>query len=148
MKSRPEGTKIQAVCETEAEPCLYCGKPTLSRNYIVNPGAEQELHSCSKECFDKAKEYIEQNAHHKFIYYLTLLILVVANLFLLGFEVVSRWKYLPMLGISIAIYLRPLVFISYQSYQKFGMRKTITIIRVFAVVISLFALVLIVTNKM
>lgn len=145
--SKKEKIKERTARSSGPEPCLYCGKPTLCRDYIINPGAEHELPSCGVECFDKAKEFVDYDTRHRMVFYLVLLILVVANLFLLGFETMNRWKYLPMLGIGVATWICPLVFTRYERYQKFGIRKTKAIIRTVTAAIAVFALVLIIGNK-
>ena len=142
---KKEKAKERRLCEIEAEPCLYCGNPTQCRDYIVNPGAEHELPSCSVECFGKAKEFVDYDRHRRMVFYSALFALVLANLFLLGFKTISRWGYLPMLGIGIATCMYPLVFTRYERYQKFGIRKTKAIIRAVAALIAVFALVLIIS---
>jgi len=137
--------KVRAVRSIKEEPCLYCGKPTLCRDYIINPGAKHELPSCSKECFDKTRKFVDYDKHYRMPYYMVLLVFVVANLFLFGSNTATRWKYLPMLGIGIATCVSPLVFTLYERYQKLGIYKTRIIIRVVAAAIIVFALILIIS---
>lgn len=129
----------------ELQPCLYCGKPTRCPDYIINPEAAHELPCCSEECFDKTKKFVDYDTHKRKIFYFVLFILVVTNLILLGFEVMTRWRYIPLLGIGIAACVYPLIFTRYERYQKFGIRKTMIIIRIFAAVIAAFALLLIIS---
>lgn len=131
--------------KVEEEPCLYCGEPTLCRDYIINPGAKHELPSCSKECFEKTKNFVTHDKRYRTPFYAVLFVLVVANLFLLGFETPTRWKYLPMLGVSIAAFVWPLIFTRYERYQKFGIRKSRIIIRVIAAALAAFSVLLIVS---
>jgi hypothetical protein len=144
--SQTQGRKVRVTRKNEAEPCLYCGRLTLCRDYIINPGAEHELPSCSAACFEKARQFVDYDTHCRMPFYLVLLIMVVANLFLLGFKTNSRWEYLPMLGMSVATGVCPLIFSRYEFYQKFGIRKTKAIIRVIAALIAAFALLLIICN--
>jgi hypothetical protein len=125
-----------------AEPCLYCGEMTLSGDYIINPGAKHELPCCSEECFIKTKAFVDYDAHHRMLFYGILFVMVVANLFVFGFKMVNQWMYLPMLGMGIAACVYPLVFTRYERYQRFGIRKTKRIIRIIALGISAFALLL------
>jgi hypothetical protein len=145
-RSQTQGQKKRVPPRCEAEPCLYCGQSTLCRDYIINPGAEHELPSCSAACFEKAGRFVDYDTRHRMPFYLVLLIMVVANLFLFGFKTKSRWEYLPMLGMSIATAVCPLVFSRYELYQKFGIRKTKAIIRVVAAALAAFALLLIISN--
>jgi len=128
-----------------AEPCLFCGKPTYCRDYIINPGAGHELPSCSEECFAATKEFVDYDKRRRTLFYMVLLVLVVGNLFFLGFETATRWKYLPMLGIAAAVEIWPLVFTRFERYQKFGIRNTKKIIRVFAAALAVFSLILMIT---
>ncbi len=124
------------------EPCLLCGRPTQSGDYIINPGAGHELPCCSAACFDRAKTFTEYDRRRRPLYYGILFLLVVANLILIGFEMASRWMYLPMLGIGVATLVFPLAFTRYERYQKFGIRRTQVLIRIFAAAVVAFALVL------
>jgi hypothetical protein len=140
MKKREE--KQHAARKADAEPCLYCGKLTVNQKYIVNPGAEHELPCCSKECHNKATAFIDYDKRKRMLFYMLELIFVVANLFILGFELSIRWKYLPMLGMGVIAFVYPLVFTRYERYQKYGIHKTQNLIRSVAVAIVVFALVL------
>lgn len=128
------------------EPCLYCGTPTFCRDYIINPGAEHELPNCSRVCFEKTNLFIGYDRRYRRLFYTDLFILVVVNLLLLGYDVVARWKYLPMFGICIATFWCPLVFNRYERYQKFGIRKTKAVIRVVAAGLAVFSIALIITS--
>jgi hypothetical protein len=146
LVSQTQGRKKQVTSKNEAEPCLYCGRLTLCRDYIINPGAEHELPSCSAACFEKTKQFVDYDTHSRLPFYLVLLVMVVANLFLLGFKTESSWEYLPMFGIGIATSVCPLVFSRYELYQKFGIRKTKAVIRVVAASVAAFALLLTICN--
>jgi hypothetical protein len=139
-----KGKKERTTSKNEAEPCLYCGKATFSRNYIINPGAEHELPSCSEECFNKARDFVDYDRRYRMVFYFILLAMIVANLFLLGSKVESRWGYFPMMGIATAALIFPLVFTRYERYQKFGIRKTKIMIRFAACGIVILGLVLII----
>ncbi len=139
-----KGKKERTPRKNDAEPCLYCGEPTFSRNYIINPGAEHELPSCSEECFNKARYFVDYDRRYRMVFYFILLAMVVVNLFLLGCKVKSRWGYLPMVGMSTAAIIFPLVFTRYERYQKFGIRKTKIMIRVAAFGIVILGLVFII----
>lgn len=129
-----------------AEPCLYCGRPTLCRDYTINPGAKHELPGCSRECFERIRKFVDYDKRYRMLFYMVLFVLVTANLFLLGFNPATRWKYLPMLGIGIAVCAFPLVFTRYERYQKFGIYKTNIMIRAAAAAIAVFALILIISR--
>lgn len=138
--------KKKAARKIAAEPCLYCGRQTLCRDYILNPGAQHELPCCGEECFTKAKAFVAYDARRRIIFYLILLVFVSANLIFWSLNFEMRWKYLPMLGMGISAIVYPLIFTRYERYQKFGIRKTKEIIRAVAGAISAFALLLILIN--
>lgn len=142
MKKRK--AKERAVRRDVEEPCLYCGRPTLYRDYIINPGAPHELPSCSGECFEKTRLFVDYDKRYRTLFYTVLLVLVAANLLLLGYDVTARWKYLPMLGMSSAALVCPLVFTRYERYQTLGIRKTKTVIRSVAAVLAAFSIALII----
>lgn len=128
------------------EPCLYCGTPTCCRDYIINPGAAHEFPNCSRVCFEKTQLFVAYDRRYRTLFYTVLCIFVVVNMFLLGYDVVARWKYLPMFGICIATFLCPLVFTRYERYQKFGILKTQTVIRVVVAVLAVFSIALIISS--
>jgi hypothetical protein len=146
---KPENAKKVAAERAErtieAEPCLYCGEKTACRDYIINQGANHELPCCSEKCLDNVRVFVDYDARHRTLFYGILFVLVVANLILLGFKIVNWGIYLPMLGIGITTFVYPLVFTRYERYQRFGIRKSNTLIRVIAAGISAFALVLIIS---
>ena len=128
----------------QTEPCLYCGRPTLCREYIINPGAKHELRSCSSECFEKSRLFVDYDTHYRKLLYAVLFVLVAVNLLLFGYDVTVRWKYLPMLGMSIAVMVCPLVFTRYERYQSLGIRKTQTVIRIVVGVLAVLSIALII----
>nr|WP_319487325.1 hypothetical protein [uncultured Caproiciproducens sp.] len=146
QEEKKREAKKKAARTIEAEPCLYCGKPTLCREYIINQGAEHELPCCSEECFDRTKKFVDYDTHGRLPFYLVLLALVVANLVLISFKAATRWAYLPLFGMGITACVCPLIFTRYERYQKFGISKTKTVIRFIAAAISVFALILIICH--
>ncbi|MDF3002174.1 MAG: hypothetical protein K0Q48_2293 [Bacillota bacterium] len=130
--------------DNKSEHCLYCGKSTLSRDYIINPGANHELPSCSGACFEKSQQFVSYDSHFRIWLYIALFVLVAANLLLLGYEVQTEWKYVPALGVSTAVFICPLVFTRYERYQRLGIYRTRIIIRTAAAVLTAFFAVLII----
>lgn len=130
--------------DDKSEHCLYCGKPTLSIDYIINPGANHELPSCSGACFKKSQQFVSYDSHFRIWLYIALFVLVAANLLLLGYEVQTGWKFVPALGVSMAVFVCPLVFTRYERYQRLGIYKTRMIIRIAAAVLTVFFAVLII----
>lgn len=129
---------------TEEVPCLYCGKPTDSTDYIINPKAHKELPCCSPECFERIKAFVAWDSKWRTPFYVALTVLVVANLFFFGLMPDTRWKYLPMFGIGLLTALCPLVFARYERFQALGLRKTALIVRIIAGLVAAFAGLLIV----
>ena len=137
--------KEQAEQKVEAGRCLYCGNLTLCRDYVVNPGASHELPCCGEDCFEKANAFVEYDKHKRMVFYLILLVFVIANLFLLGFHIETKWQFVPLFGMGITTAVYPLIFTRYERYQRFGIKRTKRIIRTIAATISAFALLLLFT---
>ena len=113
--------------------CIYCGKPLAEgEGKVVNPGAEWELLCCGQQCEKDMKDFAQRDARTKTPFYLILAVFVVANLFLFGYQPDTRWTYLPMMGICAAVAVHPYVFTRYNMYQRFGVRKTMKIVRIIA----------------
>ena len=120
--------------------CIYCGKPVES-GVVINPGAEWELVCCGEECERNMKDFTQRDAKTKTPFYLVLAVFVVINLFLLGFQPDIRWRFLPMLGICATVAVHPYVFTRYNMYQRYGVQKTMTIVRVIAVALMVFGVI-------
>lgn len=144
QEARKQKQKERAAGKIGEEPCLYCGKPTLCRKYIINPEAEHELPCCSEECFHKTGRFVDHDTRFRTPFYMVLLVFVIANLLLFSFQPATRWTYLPLFGMGITAFVCPLVFTRYERYQKFGIEKTRKIIRVVSAAVSAFALLLII----
>lgn len=127
----------------EVERCLWCGRKTDSKAYIINPKARHELPCCGEECFGHMQKFVERDKRYRMMSYLILGALVVANLFFFGLMPDTRWKYLPMLGIGVFATIFPYVFASYERYQRFGARRTTMVVRVFTALFAVFSLLLI-----
>lgn len=123
--------------------CIYCGDLTDNRRMILNPKANHELPCCSTHCYNSAKDFVNWDAHNRMKGYLLLFTCVIINLVSLGFEWTSRWRSLPLTAMGIVLYFYPLVFSRYTSYQRYGIKKTLQIVKRFAVGIALLGLILI-----
>jgi uncharacterized membrane protein len=127
--------------------CLYCGKVTDNCDYIVNPGAYQELRCCGQSCFEKTQRFIIKDSKGKKNFYLVLFTLVIINLFLIALESRNTWSYFPMFGICLSVFVFPSVFVKYERYQTFGIEKTRRIIRVIVAGLAIFAIILMISAK-
>lgn len=127
----------------EPEKCVYCGRMTDSRTYIINPGASHELPCCCPECYERAQAFVARDKKFRMPFYLILAVLVVANMFFFALTPDTRWKYLPMLGIGAMAAVFPYVFARYDRYQSMGLKKTTVVVRVVAAALAVFAAVLI-----
>lgn len=128
----------------DKEKCIYCATPTDCRDYIINPKARHELPCCCEACYQKAMSFVKWDSKWRMKFYLGLMVMVVANLFLFAFLPDAWWKYLPMLGIAVLAAVWPLVFAQYERYQALGVRRTTVIVRVLATAFAVFAIVLMV----
>ncbi len=127
-------TAMASEDKTESgEHCIYCGESTLNRKYILNPKANKELPCCSKACLSEAREFVRWDTQSRIKFYLLELVFIIINLVFLGFEWITRWRYLPFIGMGIILYIFPLPFVHYSSYQRFGIHRTLKIIRGIAV---------------
>lgn len=122
--------------------CLYCGNPTASREFVENPGATGPLYCCSAACHEKFQKFIKWDNKTRTPFYIVLFVMVVANLFMFGFNVGSFWRSLPLLGICLAVLAIPSVFTRYERYQSLGLVKTRRLIRTVAALLAVFALAL------
>lgn len=129
----------------EPEKCVYCGRMTTSRDYILNPGAGHELPCCGTECYESAQAFVARDKRFRMPFYLVLTVLVVANLIFFALMPDTRWKYLPMLGIGTMAAVFPYVFARYDRYQAMGLKKTTAVVRVAAAAFAVFAAALIFT---
>jgi hypothetical protein len=115
--------------KVEMMPCIYCGLPTDNQKFIINPKAEHELPCCSGDCYKNTKVFIEWDVANRMKGYLLIAVCVVFNLFSLGFEWTYWWRYFSLTGIGTILIFYPLIFSKYTFYQKYGIKKTICIIR-------------------
>ncbi|WP_040213219.1 hypothetical protein [Clostridium polynesiense] len=132
------------ICKDKVS-CLYCGKKTDIKRFIINPKAREELLCCSGECLSNVRKFIDYDSKNRMKLYILLFILIVINLFFIGFDINSRWRYLPLLLIALSVYSYPLVFTRYIMYQRFGIIKTLRIVKVFCVFIAAFSVLLIIS---
>jgi len=73
--------------------CIYCGKETEKNKYTirVNKGAE-EVQCCGRECYLKTRKFIDaDNSKKKLLFYIIAAVLVVINLFVLGYKLQVWW---------------------------------------------------------
>lgn len=127
----------------EKAPCIYCGELTDNQRYVLNPKASHELPSCSADCYNSAMAFVDWDSHNRMKCYLILFACVAANLVAIGLKWTSRWRYLPLTAIGITLYFYPLVFTRYISYQRYGIKKTLQIVKGFAIGIVIVGLALI-----
>lgn len=123
--------------------CIYCGELTDNRRMILNPKAKHELPCCSADCYNSANDFVDWDAHNRMKCYLLLFASVIVNLVSFGFEWTFRWRFLPLIAIGIIIYFYPLVFTRYSAYQRYGIKKTLCIVKGIAAGIALLGLILI-----
>lgn len=122
------------------QPCLYCGQPTQSTEFIINPGAHKELPCCSEECYKKTQDFVGWDNKTRPLFYIILFVLAAVNLMFIGFTAEGFIQYIPLLGIGLLIAAIPSVFAHYERYQKLGIRKTQKIIRIVGGVLAAFAI--------
>lgn len=123
-------------------PCLYCGKKTTSRKFIINPKAKEEMPCCSSHCMNEVRKFIEWDSYNRMKLYVMLFIFVALNLIILGFDWSSRWRNAPIICIAISVYFYPLIFTRYIRYQKLGIKKTIKSVKAISIFIVVFNILL------
>ena len=119
--------------------CIYCGKETEKNKYTirVNKGAE-EVQCCGRECYLKTRKFIDaDNSKKKLLFYIIAAVLVVINLFVLGYKLQVWWMYLPMIGLGAIVVAQPSMYCTPFFYESFGMVKAWKIIRVIGAAIVL-----------
>lgn len=124
----------------ELDRCFWCGKPTRSRDYIVNPGGDPVIKCCCQDHYDLALDFIERDARARKPFWLVLFVLCLLNLVALGFEAEGFFGYLPLTGIAVAVLVHPSLLTRYALYTRFGLVRTRSIFRVLAAVVALLAL--------
>jgi membrane protein YdbS with pleckstrin-like domain len=114
---------------------------------ILNPKANHELPCCSAACYNSANDFVHWDVHNRMKCYLFLFTSVIFNLVSFGFEWTFRWRFLPLIAIGIVIYVYPLVFTRYAAYQRYGIKKTLRIVKGIAAAIALLGLILIILGN-
>lgn len=112
--------------------CIYCGKETTANKFTISAGSgNAELQCCGRECYLKTKEYIEEDkSKKKMPFYILAAILVVVNLFLLGYKLTVWWMYLPMTGLGALVAMVPSMYITHYFFESMGIVKARKVVRV------------------
>lgn len=118
--------------------CIYCGKITEKTKYAIKAGNNEgnEFYCCSISCYQNMKRFIEENTAKKNIFYVAAGIMVLANLVIFGYHLDFRWMYLPMIGLGLVVALCPSLYVTNYFYGKFGIVKTVKLIRMFGFAFS------------
>ena len=132
---------------TGKQKCIYCGKQTESKKFILNPKARHELPSCSAECLNEAKEFLKMDTVNRRTFYLLELVFIIANIIMFGMKIISRWSFIPMIGMGAILYMYPIPFTRYESYQTLGIKKTVILVRYFAIFLVVLSLTMIFVSK-
>lgn len=132
---------------TISQKCIYCGKPTTSKKFILNPKARRELPSCSAECLDESKKFLKMDTANRKTFYLLELVFIIANIVMFGMKIISRWSFVPMIGMGAILYMYPIPFTRYESYQTLGIKKTVVVVRYFAIFLVVLSLLMILFSK-
>ena len=129
------------------EPCYYCGNETTSIKTVQVFGEKHKLPVCSNECSEELIQYSQWDAKHRLPAYLVLFVAVVFNMLVLGFGWKYWWGHLSLTVIGITLFFYPLILFRFSSYMKYGVRKTLDIIRFAGVLIAIIGIILTVLNK-
>lgn len=123
----------------EQRNCIYCGKPVQATKYTLRAGktGSEELYCCGIECYQNMKRYIESTSGKNNALYVIAALLVVANLFIFGYKLNFRWMYVPMMGLGVIVMLRPSLYVTNYMFERFGVVKTVKIVRIVGAVIVL-----------
>lgn len=128
-------------------PCYYCGTPTQNIQKLEVFSKKYELPCCSEECKEKVKEYNDWDNKYRLKSYLILAVCVIFNFLTIGYQWTFRWHYLSLTSIGVVLYFFPLLLFRYTSYMNYGIKKTLLIIRVFAVLIILASIVFLIFSS-
>ena len=98
----------------EKTKCIYCGKEVTTDKYHVITGKQNKTtyYCCSQECKKNMQEFLKDANNRHFFLYGIAAILIIINLFIIGYKAEFRWMYLPMIGLGIIVAINPSVYVA------------------------------------
>ncbi len=120
--------------------CIWCGEQTADPAYIINPGGNPLMACCCEDHFQKTNTFVRRDNKIRPVFYVVLFVFVAIDLVMIGYNMTSRYAYLPLLGIALTVCAWPSVFTHYQFYVRLGLVKTRRIIRIIMLCIAVLAL--------
>ena len=112
----------------EEEHCFWCGRPTTSAQYVINPGG------------DPIMKFVSRDARAKPYFWGVLAVLAMANLVVIGAGYTGPLGYAPLLLIALTVYIWPSLFAHYEFYNARGLVRTRRFFRTCAVVVGVLAI--------
>ena len=124
--------------------CIFCGKPVKETKYSIQVDDDlRNVYCCNIECYQKTRRYIESyKSIRKTVVYFITAILVVMNLFIIGYHANFRWMYLPLIGLGAMFIADPSIYVTNYFYGQFGILKTLRVFRLIGLAITLFGILL------
>lgn len=126
----------------ESSKCIYCNNNLIDKKYVLNREGSYKFHACSSDCLQKSKEFNLFEQRNRIIFYALLTVAFLINLYVIYQRIESSWTYLPISLIGVILYFYPLPFTKYVTYEKFGIKKTILGVQIFAVTLIVFGIAL------
>jgi len=119
----------------EEEHCFWCGRPTTSAQYVINPGGDPIMKCCCDACYRLSMDFVSRDARAKPYFWGVLAVLAMANLVVTG-----PLGYAPLLLIALTVYIWPSLFAHYEFYNARGLVRTRRFFRTCAVVVGVLAI--------
>lgn len=124
----------------DEERCFWCGRPTSSADYVINPGGTPVIKCCSDACYDLSRDFVARDARAKPFFWAVLAVLAVANLVVIGTEYSGPLGYVPLFLMALAVFIWPSLFAHYEYYSARGLVRTRRIFRTLAVLVGVLAI--------
>lgn len=128
----------------EKEYCIYCGEPieVTKNEYKIHIKNEslKDVHCCSPECFKETKVFMQKDDANRMKLYIVLAICIIADLILMTVTKNSNYMYLPLGLMGLSLYFWPYIIVRYRSYQKLGIKKTLSNLRKAGLIITVLSI--------
>lgn len=127
--------------EGQEAACLWCGKPTTSHEYVVNPGGDPVLKCCCEEHFENAVSFVNHDVRMRPFFYVSVGLCAITSWVAIAFlDFQPIWTPIPFVVLSALILIWPRVLPRYEYYLPLGLVKTRKIVRSVALAALVFSL--------
>ena len=127
----------------EKTKCIYCGNEVETDKYHIITGKQNKTtyYCCCAEHKKQMQDYLKNANNRHYVLYGLAAILIIINLFFIGYKANFRWMYLPMIGLGILVAINPSVYVTNYFYENMGILKTTKFIRIVGILIAIFGLI-------